>query len=405
MQTLAIVGASLAGLSAARAARSQGFAGRLVIVGDEPHRPYDRPPLSKDFLLGAIAEADLSLECDGDDLGAEWLLGSPAVLLRGASSESGLSQGAAHTVVLGNGTTVRADGVVVASGARARTLPALAGLGNVFTLRTLDDARALAPELVPGRRMVVVGGGFVGAEVASAAVARGLRVTLLDRRAEPFAGPLGTEMGAVVAGLHRDHGVDVVPSARIAEFRTDGGRVTGVRFADGRHVGADVVVVGIGAVPNTEWLAGSGVLTDGGVLCDAAGRASLPGVAAVGDCAAWWDDARGSHRRVEHWAGAAERPALAVAALLGGTPPAPKPAYFWSDQHGVRLQFAGHAAGYDRLEIAAGDTAGRSFVALYHRGDDLVAVLGMNQPRLFTKWRRSLPTPVPADLVPVLSVL
>ena len=385
MQTLAIVGASLAGLSAARAARAQGFTGRLVIIGDEPHRPYDRPPLSKDFLLGAITAEDLFLESDADELQAEWLLGAGAASLDASS----------RTILLRDGRSVTADGIVIATGAKARQLPILAGLSNVFTLRTLADAQSLAPELVPGSRMAVIGAGFIGAEVASAAASRGMEVTMIDTKAVPFAAQLGTEMGGVVAGLHAANGVELISSAVIEDFYSGEGNVTGLRLAGGRYVAADVVVVGIGAEPNTGWLEGSGVELRGGVLCDAMGRTGVPGIVAVGDCASWFDLAAGTHRRVEHWTGALERAALAVEALLDSdaTPKPAKPHYFWSDQYGVKLQFAGHSAGYDRVEIEAGDVLTHSCLAVYYRGDVPVAVLGMNQPRLFTKWRRLLAAP------------
>lgn len=238
MQTLAIVGASLAGLSAARAARAQGFTGRLVVIGDEPHRPYDRPPLSKDFLLGAITAEDLFLESN-DELHAEWILGTGAASLDASS----------RTITLADGRTIEADGIVIATGARARQLPTLAGLSNVFSLRTLADAQSLAPELVPGSRMTVIGAGFIGAEVASAAASRGMEVTVIDTKPVPFAAQLGAEMGAVVGGLHAANGVELVSSATIEDFYSGEGNVTGLRLGCGRYVATDVVVVGIGAEP------------------------------------------------------------------------------------------------------------------------------------------------------------
>ena len=384
MQTLAIVGVSLAGLSAARAARAQGFTGRLVLIGDEPHRPYDRPPLSKDFLLGKATAEDLSLECDAEELEAEWLLGTEAESLDAAS----------RTVVLKDGRTVRAEGIVIATGARARLLPTLAGLSNVFTLRTLGDAQSLAPELVAGSRMVVIGAGFIGAEVAAAAASRGMEVTIIDTKPVPFAAQLGTEMGGAVAGLHAANGVELISSAAITDFYSNEANVTGLRLASGRYVAADVVVVGIGSEPNIGWLEGSGLALSGGVVCDAMGRTGVPGIVAVGDCAAWLDQKTGTHRRTEHWTGALERAAVAVEGLLDADalPKPAKPHYFWSDQYGVKLQFAGHSAGYDRLEIEAGDAHTHCCLAVYYRSDVPVAVLGMNQPRLFTRWRRSLAT-------------
>lgn len=302
METVAIVGASLAGLSAARAARAQGFSGRLIIIGDEHHRPYDRPPLSKDFLLGTITAEDLFLETEDDGLHAEWLLGGGAVRL----------DAAARAIYLKDGQKIKADGIVIATGARARQLPAVAGRDNVFYLRTIADAQGLAPKLVPGARLTVIGAGFIGAEVASAAASRGMEVAMIENIPVPFTAQLGHEMGAVVADLHKANGVNVISGAEIVEFQFGEGNVTGLRLADGQYVPTDIVVVGIGAVPNVEWLDGSGVLLGGGVLCDAMGRTNVPGIVAVGDCAAWYDEAVGTHRRVEHWTGALERAALAV---------------------------------------------------------------------------------------------
>ena len=387
MRTVAVVGASLAGLSAARSLRKQGYDGRLVIVGDEPHRPYDRPPLSKEFLAGAMAEADPALEAEGEDLGAEWLLGARA---------TGLDRNE-RLVRLADGACVRADGFVIATGAAARTLP-VGGEGGkklegVHTLRTLDDARALRAGLARGGRLVVIGGGFIGAEVASTAYALGLDVTVVEVAPTPLAGPLGEAMGGIVSSLHADHGVRLLCGVGVQGLSGESGRVDAVLLADGRSIPADTVVVGVGARPNVEWLAGSGIELENGVKCGADGRTSLAAVVAVGDCASWYDPAAGLHRRVEHWTGAQERPASAVAALLSGgaAEPGPvRPPYFWSDQYGVRIQFAGHAAGADSVTVEEGAADDRSFLAVYRRAGEPVAVLGMNQPRLFMRWRKQL---------------
>jgi len=316
METLAIVGASLAGLSAARAARAQGFAGRLIIIGDELERPYDRPPLSKDFLAGRIGAGDLALETADEDLDAEWLLGSRALGLDGPN----------RTIILEDGRRVAADGIVIATGASARKLPALDGFANVHTLRTLADGRKLAAELVPGRRLVIVGAGFIGAEVASTAAGLGLEVTLIDTDPIPFRAALGAEMGEVLAGLQEAGGVTLLRGTALEGVESDGGRVAGLRLTDGRYVPADVVLVGIGAVPNTGWLSFSGVDVKNGVLCDASGRTNLPGIVAVGDCAAWFNERHGAHRRVEHWTSAAEQAETAVGVLLNPAAAAAAPA-------------------------------------------------------------------------------
>ncbi|WP_327721394.1 FAD-dependent oxidoreductase [Streptomyces sp. NBC_00490] len=384
MRTVAVVGASLAGLSAARSLRKQGYDGRLVVIGDELHRPYDRPPLSKEFLAGTLGETELSLETGDEDLRAEWLLGTRAVGLDRTD----------RAVRLADGREVRADGIVIATGAAARTLPGSEGLAGVHTLRTLDDARALRDELARGGRLVVIGGGFIGAEVASTAYALGLDVTVVEVAPTPLAAPLGETMGAVVSALHADHGVRLLCGVGVKGLSGES-RVDAVLLEDGRSVPADIVVVGVGARPCVDWLAGSGVELDNGVKCGADGRTTLAGVVAVGDCANWYDPRAGLHRRVEHWTGARERPDAAIATLLAGgalEPGVPRPPYFWSDQYGVKIQFVGHAAAADSVTIEAGTADDRDVLAVYRRAGDPVAVLGMNQPRLFTRWRKQLAT-------------
>ncbi len=382
-----MVGASLAGLSAARSLRKQGYDGRLVVIGEELHRPYDRPPLSKEFLAGGIGEADLALEPDDEDLQAEWLLGARA---------AGLGT-TPRAVRLSDGREVRADGIVIATGASARTLPGMDGLAGVHTLRTLDDARALRDELARGGRLVVIGGGFIGAEVASTARALGLDVTIVEAAPTPLAGPLGATMGGIVSGLHADHGVRLLCGVGVKGLSGET-RVDAVLMEDGRSIPADIVVVGVGARPCVDWLAGSGVELDDGVKCGADGRTSLAGVVAVGDCASWYDPRAGTHRRVEHWTGARERPDAAVAALLSwgeSEPGVPRPPYFWSDQYGVKIQFAGNASRADSVTIEEGAADDRDVLAVYRRAGRPVAVLGMNQPRLFMRWRKQLAANTP----------
>ncbi|MET8248935.1 FAD-dependent oxidoreductase [Streptomyces sp. NPDC005202] len=382
MRTVAVVGASLAGLSAARSLRKQGYDGRLVVIGDELHRPYDRPPLSKEFLAGTIGEADLALETEDEDLQAEWLLGTRATGLDPTD----------RAIRLADGREVRADGIVIATGAAARALPGSDGLAGVHTLRTLDDALTLRDELARGGRLVVIGGGFIGAEVASTAYALGLDVTVVEAAPTPLAGPLGETMGAIVSALHADHGVRLLCGVGVKGLSGER-RVDAVLLEDGRTIPADTVVVGVGARPCVEWLEGSGLVLDNGVKCGADGRTSLAGVVAVGDCANWYDPRAGAHRRVEHWTGARERPDAAVATLLSWgavEPGVPRPPYFWSDQYGVKIQFAGHAADADTVTIEEGAADDRNVLAVYRRAGHPVAVLGMNQPRLFTRWRKQL---------------
>ncbi|SNR50526.1 NAD(P)/FAD-dependent oxidoreductase [Blastococcus mobilis] len=385
--TVAVVGASLAGLSAARALRNQCYDGRIVVIGDEEHLPYDRPPLSKDFLAGTASLEDIALSSPDDaDLGLEWRLGTTAVGLDHLS----------RSVLLRDGSEVEADGVVLATGARARRLPGGEGLDGVHALRSLDDAIALREDLAAAERLVVIGAGFIGAEVASTARKLGLDVTVVETQPVPLAGPLGPDMGAVCAELHADHGTRLLTGTGVAGLiGTD--RVEAVELTDGTPLPADVVLVGIGATPNIEWLVDSGVALGNGVLTDARGATNIPGVVAVGDCAATWSTSAERHVRIEHWTNALEQPATAVATLLGSADPAPSPVpYFWSDQYGARIQFAGSRRETDVARVVEGSCADRSFLVLYERDGEPVAVLGMNQPRLFTRWRRQLRSSVAA---------
>jgi 3-phenylpropionate/trans-cinnamate dioxygenase ferredoxin reductase subunit len=274
-ETAVVVGASLAGLSAVRALRQQGFDGRVVLLGDEPHLPYDRPPLSKGFLLGTVSRSKLELADDTelDALDVERRFGTSATGLRTAD----------RVVVIGEESIV-ADHVVLATGSRPRALRGTQQLDGVHLLRTLDDAISLREALVPGVRLAVVGAGFIGSEVASAARTLGADVTVIELLDVPLSLPLGEQMGSVCAALHAANGVDLRTGVGVAGLR---GRdhVTGVELSDGSVIDADLVLVGVGAVPVTEWLDGSGLAIDNGVLTDTSGLTSVPHVAAVGDVA------------------------------------------------------------------------------------------------------------------------
>ncbi|WBO68545.1 NAD(P)/FAD-dependent oxidoreductase [Streptomyces camelliae] len=384
MRSITVVGASLAGLSTVRALRAEGYDGEIVVVGEERHTPYDRPPLSKEFLKGDLDTDALALG-DADEyeeLGARWLLGERAVRL----------DTAARSVTLAGGQELRTDGVVVATGASPRTLPGTEGLAGIHTLRTLDDAQALRADLHSGLpRVVVIGAGFIGAEVASTAHRLGLHVTVVEALDVPLERQLGREMGLVCSSLHSDHGVGLICGIGVAGF-TGEERVTGVRLADGRVLPADVVVTGVGVRPATDWLAGSGVQVDDGVVCDSGCSTNVPGVVAVGDVARCPHPFTGRHARVEHWTSATEQATTAARTLLSGvSAPAPLTApYFWSDQYQVRIQLAGHVAPGAQPEIVDGDLDSRSFTAVYRREGSAVAVLSLNQPKLFNRLRRTL---------------
>jgi 3-phenylpropionate/trans-cinnamate dioxygenase ferredoxin reductase subunit len=385
MRSVTIVGASLAGLSAARALRAQSFAGRITIVGDERHEPYDRPPLSKEFLAGNATMADITLSTEDDgELDLDWRLGTTATRLDPTR----------RAVTLDSGAELVSDGVVLATGARARQLPGPAPAG-VHTLRSLDDALALREALLAGGPVVVIGAGFIGAEVASTARTLGLDVTVVEVLPTPLAGPLGEEMGRHVAALHEDHGTKLITGVGVVGL-VGGSRTQAVRLADGRELPAATVVCGIGAIPNVEWLGGSGIEISDGVRTDARCATNIPGVVAVGDCASAHNPFAGEAVRLEHWTNALQQPEIAAATLLG-RPAATRPAppYFWSDQYGVRLQFAGHRRPGDTVEVVEGDPAERSFVAVYRRAGRPVAVLSLNQPKLFGRLRRQLAAPEP----------
>src|SRR5688500_11111869 len=299
MRTVAVIGGSLAGISAARALREHGFDGHVVVVGAEDRLPYDRPPLSKEFLADKIGIEDLGLTTDSDaNLDLEWRLGDPAIGLdpRGRS------------VVLASGQEIVADGVVLATGARARPFPG-AQLGGVHTLRTLEDAVELRRDLLVSRHLVVIGAGFIGAEVASTASSMGVEVTVIESDPLPLGRVLGPELGAACTALHGDNGVRLISGIAVTGL-VGTGRVREVRLAGGRTEPADVVVVGIGALPNIEWLAGSGVDYDHrGVWSDAAGTTNIPQVVAAGDCTFSYCPYAGAELRQEHWTNALQQPA------------------------------------------------------------------------------------------------
>lgn len=383
MKTVAIVGASLSGWRAAQELREQGFDGRLVLIGAETRRPYDRPALSKEFLSDELDPDELMLGSDQEerDLGIEWCLGRTAT---GLDTRSG-------AVTLADGSTVRADGVVIATGSTRETIAGVPRTPGSYLLHTLDDALALRAELRAGARVVVVGGGLIGAEVASTCRSLGTQVTVVDNQHMPLVRTLGIEIAPICVALHEDNGVRTrcgTPAARV--LARD--RVTGVELVDGRVVPADVVVVGVGAQPATAWLRGSGVKLRDGVLTDAGCVTRLPNVVAVGDVARYHSVHRGRTVRFDHWPTAVNQPPVAVRNLLAGRTVQHYTGmpHFWSQQHGCTLQFAGYAGPKDKIDILEGSTGARKFVAAYRRNGRLVAVFAMNSPKQFAVYRRRL---------------
>lgn len=378
--SVTIVGASLAGLRAAETLRRDGFDGPVALIGAEFREPYDRPPLSKQVLAGDWEPGRIALTPSDKlaDLDLDLRLGTAAVgfdlasrTLRLAGDESG-------------GGTLEVDALLIATGARCRTLGQ--PLEGVHVLRSLDDCLGLRADFdAAPDRVVVVGAGFIGAEVAATARTRGLDVTMIEALDAPLIRVLGPEMGQVCAAVHRDHGIDLRTGVGV-EGLDGGGRVERVRLTDGSAVDASVVVVGIGVTPNTEWLKGSGLALDDGVVCDASGLAA-PGVAAAGDVARWPNRRFGYPMRVEHWDNAAAQGAHSARALLGAAEPYEPVPWFWSDQYDRKIQLAGHVRPDDEVKVVAGSVDERRFAALYGRGGRLVGALGFNRPRHVMRYR------------------
>ena len=381
MATIAVVGASLAGLHAAEAVRSGGFDGEVVVLDRSPTLPPDRPPLSKQVLAGAweLDQAAVPLAGRLDELAVDLRLGTGVTAL-------GPAGGTVRTLTLDGGATLEADGVVVATGAAVRHLPG-PPVPGVFGLRTGEDALALRSALDDGpSRVVVVGAGFIGAEVAATCRGRGLEVTMVEAAPAPLQRVLPRALGDFVADLHRDEGVDVRLGVGVDRLAVDGsGRVSAVHLADGSAVEAEVVVVGIGVTPSVEWLEGAGLDLAGGVRCDPTMLAG-PGVVACGDVARWTNPRFDEEMRVEQWENAVEQGGHAARTLLAhlaggsGEPFAPVP-WFWSDQYDRKIQLAGRPDAADELVVVDGTVEERRFAALFRRGDRCTAVFGVNRPR------------------------
>lgn len=373
LDRIVVVGASAAGLSTVEALRRGGFQGELILVGDEPHLPYDRPPLSKQLLSGQWGPERLALRAPEvfDELGVRTVLGSPAEKLDARVRE----------VLLADGERVGYDVLVAATGVRARTVPGVDGVEGVHLLRTLDDALTLRRSLDGRGRLVIVGGGFIGAEAAAVARLMGCEVTMVTDRPMPLIDAVGAEISGMLTDLHREHGVRVIGDAMVARVCHDGSRATGIELVDGRTIDADAVIVGIGTLPNVEWLAGSGVPVGNGVECDETLHAG-GGVWAAGDVASWPDPLSGERLRIEHRTNAAEQ-GMAVARNILAEQPTPFTSvpYVWSDQYEHKIQIYGRTHGADRMQVIDGSLAERRFTALFGRDGRVTAALGLDMVR------------------------
>jgi 3-phenylpropionate/trans-cinnamate dioxygenase ferredoxin reductase subunit len=381
MDSVLIVGGGAAALAAVETLRSEGYAGALTMVCDEPELPYDRPPLSKQVLTGAWdAERTRFREAAHyADLGIR--------LVRG---RAGALDPDARTVYLSDGYPLRFDGLIIATGVRPRRLPAGHELAGVHVLRDHPDVAALRAAFAGTPRVVIVGGGFLGLEVAAAARGLGLDVTVIEPLAQPMIRQVGPMIGAEVARLHREHGVDLRTGIGVTELMGDGGVLSGVALTDGSVVPAECALVAIGAVPATEWLGTSGLTIGDGVECDEFCRAA-PGIYAAGDVASWVNPRYQRRMRVEHRMNATEQGRAAAVNLLRGDvqPFAPLP-YFWSDQYNVKIQVHGHRSDGAEAAIEEGSPAEGKFVALYREDGAPTAVLGWNSPARLIRYRKLL---------------
>ncbi|MDP2292957.1 MAG: FAD-dependent oxidoreductase [Actinomycetota bacterium] len=386
-----VIGASLAGLRACETLREGGFAGRITLVGAEREVPYDRPPLSKKVLAGEWETERVRLRKaeEFESLQLDLRLG-----VRATALDTGR-----RTLTLDDGASLTFDGLVIATGAAPRRLPGQPSLDGVVELRTMADSTDLRDRIAGGTaRLTVIGAGFIGLEAAATARTLGCEVTVLEGAPSPLIRGLGVEMGAAVASVHGRHGVDLRCGVQVAGIVGEGGRVTGVQLADGSVIESDVVLVGVGVAPVTEWLDGSGLTLRDGIVCDATLNVGVPGVYAAGDCARWpngafagFDD---EEMRVEHWTNAAEQGAAAASNLLAvarGEQPTPfvSVPFFWSDQFDSRIQFVGRAHGDDQVHVFAGSTDG-AFAALYGHEGRLRGVLGVSMPRMVMPFRALL---------------
>ena len=374
MSGMLIVGAGLAGLTVAETQRAEGYAGPITLIGAEAHGPYHRPPLSKGYLQGDTAEAQLMMRTaeamEKKQLAAKLGAGVTAI------------DRAARQITLDDGSTLAYDGLALCTGARLRPLP-LAGaeLGGVCGLRSLDDSRAIKAALETAQNVVIIGGGFIGLEVAAVASRKGKHVTVLEAAERLMARVVPPHVSQFYRDLHVGHGVEVVLGASVSELVGSNGRIAAVRTADGREFAADLVLVGIGVIANAELAQAAGLEVAGGIVVDACSRSSDPAIVAAGDCTVR-RMGDGSLRRLESVQNAMEQAKSAAVALLGRERPFTATPWFWSDQYDVKLQMAGLTAGFDTVVTrGAGevDATTRKFSWYYFKAGRLIAIDSLNQ--------------------------
>lgn len=365
-----IVGGGLAAAKAVEALRDNEFDGHITVFADEEHLPYERPPLSKEYLAGKKSLTDFTVQ------NSDWYRDNNVDLRLNTRVNS--VDAAGHTVALPDGTTVGYDKLLLATGSASRR-PPIPGSDarGVHYLRTYEDAVALNGVLAEGGSLAIVGAGWIGLEVAASARQRGVKVTVVETARQPLMAALGETVGEVFATLHREHGVDLRLETQVEEITRADGSATGLRTRDGSALAADAVLVAVGAKPNIELAERAGLsLADGGVLVDASLRTSDPDIYAVGDIAAAEHPLFGARIRTEHWANALKQPAVAAAGMLGTPGEYAELPYFFTDQYDLGMEYVGHAPNFERV-VFRGDVAGREFVAFWLDGDNRV-LAGMN---------------------------
>ncbi|MEP6599357.1 MAG: FAD-dependent oxidoreductase [Actinomycetota bacterium] len=371
-QTFVLAGGGLAGAKAAESLREQGFDGQLVLIGDEDHRPYERPPLSKSYLAGSTDREEVFVQAE------QWYSANQVELRLGQSVTS--VDSAAHRVEIADGTSIRYDKLLLATGSAPRRLdvPGSDARG-VHYLRRLEDSELLKGVIGAGARVAIVGAGWIGLEVAAAARQADLEVTVIEAAEQPLLRVLGPEVARVFADLHRDHGVDLRLASGVSEILTHGGNVRGIRLADGSDVEAEAVVVGVGIKPNVELAERASLRTDNGVLVDQHLCTSDPDIFAAGDVANAWHPFYDKHIRVEHWANALNQPAVAATGMLGRDASYSELPYFYTDQYDLGMEYVGYVEpnGYDEV-VFRGDVAGREFIAFWLKDRRVLAGMNVN---------------------------
>ena len=378
-ETFVIVGAGLAGGGAAASLRQEGFEGRVILVGAEPQPPYERPPLSKEYLRGELSFESALVQPPGfyDESGIETRFGVRATRVAAVD----------RVVELEGGERVAYDKLLITTGGQNRHFP-IPGLDleGIYDLRTVADSDRIRAEIAPGRRAVVVGMGFIGSEVAASLRRSGVDVVVVDRNEVPLRRVLGEEVGRVMEGIHRDHGVSMVFEDTVAAFE-GAGRVERVTTARGRRIECDFVVVGLGSEPVTDLLAGTGARIDNGVVVDEYLRTDVEGIYAAGDVANHYHPVFERRIRVEHWQNALKQGPAAARAMLGKGEPYDEVPWFWSDQYEHNLQYAGFHTEWDEL-VVRGSMDERNFVAFYRKDERVLAAVAINRGK---DVRRSMP--------------